>query len=318
MIGSNPQGNGRVAGVNPDSVAHAVALLRAGQIVAIPTETVYGLAADASNPDAVAAIYRAKGRPDFNPLIVHVSGVDQAQLLATFSPLAQALASAFWPGPLSLVLPLIPGASVATAVTAGLETIALRCPAHPVMRAVLVDSGLNLAAPSANRSGAISPTTAEHVHGSLGDRVPLVLDGGPCAAGLESTIVAVRAGGWQILRPGPVTEAQLTAVTGSRPLVAETAKIEAPGQLLSHYAPNKPVQLNVRTPAPDAWYIGFGDIVGDDNLSADGDLTQAAARLFGALHRADAQAKPVIAVAPIPDIGVGVAINDRLNRAATR
>ncbi len=298
------------------AIAQAAELLCAGQIVAVPTETVYGLAADASNADAVAAIYAAKGRPDFNPLIVHVADRTKAAELAQFDTLANKLADAFWPGPLTLVLPLQPDAPIAKAVTAGLPTIALRCPAHPVMQAVLATSGLCLAAPSANRSGGISPTRAEHVAASLGN-VSLILDAGPCEAGLESTIVAVRGNGWQILRSGPVTAEALEAITGNAPLPVSDAKIEAPGQLASHYAPSKPLRLDALDADNDEWLIGYGSIAGDDNLSPDHDLAQAAARLFDALHRADASDRARIAVAPIPHQGIGAAINDRLARAAS-
>ncbi len=322
MTGSNPLAQATfsrdIVVADDAGIARAAMLLAAGGIVAVPTETVYGLAANASNPDAVAAIYRAKGRPDFNPLIVHVPDQESAAQLAEFNALADQLAAAFWPGPLTLVLPLRDGAPVAAAVTAGLPTIAVRCPAHPVMQALLRERGLFLAAPSANRSGAISPTTAEHVAASLGADVPLILDAGPCAAGLESTIVAVREGGWQILRPGPVTRDALTAVAGSEPMASASNAIEAPGQMASHYAPSKPLRLNAERAEPDEWHIGFGPLSGDDNLSATGDLAQAAAHLFAALHRADASDRPRIAIAPIPAVGIGIAINDRLVRAAHR
>lgn len=316
MAGSNPLGQSPIIEADESGIDAAVAALRAGHVVAIPTETVYGLAADAGNADAVANIYRTKGRPDFNPLIVHVPDAATAQRLARFDERAIQLAGQFWPGPLTLVLPLLPDAPIAAAVTAGLPTIALRCPAHPVMQAVLKQGHLHLAAPSANRSGAISPTRAEHVLRSLGDAAPLVLDAGPCSAGLESTIVAVRENGWQYLRPGPITQAEIEAALGAPPLPVNEAKIEAPGQLASHYAPSKPVRLNATEAETDEWHIGFGAIAGDDNLSPDGDLAAAAARLFDALHRADASNRHRIAVAPVPDEGIGAAINDRLRRAA--
>jgi L-threonylcarbamoyladenylate synthase len=305
MSGSNPSRQGQVRAVDALAIADAATQLRAGGIVGIPTETVYGLAADANNADAVAKIYTAKGRPDFNPLIVHVPDRAAAEELADFGPLAVLLAEAFWPGPLTLVLPLKPGAPVAAAVTAGLPTIAIRCPAHPVMQSVLLASGLNVAAPSANKSGGISPTRAQHVAASLGAALTLILDGGPCRAGLESTIVAVRPHGWQILRPGPVTAAELEVLIGHRPL-NDALGIEAPGQLASHYA------------SADEWHIGFGAIAGDDNLSTTRNLAQAAARLFEALHIADASDRMAIAIAPIPVHGIGEAMNDRLNRAAAR
>ena len=318
MFGSNTLGNGWVLPADDAAITAAMELLRSGQIVAIPTETVYGLAADASNADAVAKIYAAKGRPDFNPLIVHVADQSAAENLADFSPMAHQLAQAFWPGPLTLVLPLRPDADIAGAVTAGLPTIALRCPAHPVMQALLKKTGLNIAAPSANKSGGISPTRAEHVLAGLGSAVPMILDGGPCSAGLESTIVAVRDNGWQILRPGPVTSADIERVLGTSPLTASGDNIEAPGQLASHYAPSKAVRLNAIQPEPGEWHVGFGVVEGNDNLSASGDLAQAAANLFDALHRADASAALSISVAPIPHEGIGVAINDRLQRASIR
>lgn len=298
-------------------IAAAATRLRQGELVALPTETVYGLAARADRAEAVAAIYRAKGRPDFNPLIVHVPSLAAAERLALFDDRARALAAAFWPGALTLVLPLRSDAGIAPAVTAGLPTIALRCPAHPVMRAVLEESGLPLAAPSANRSGGISPTRADHVVVSLGAAAPLVLDGGACAAGIESTIVALRGDNrWQILRPGPVSEAQIAAILGAIPDAVASAAIEAPGQLASHYAPGKPVRLNATEPEPDEFLIGFGPVAGDVSLSARGDLAEAAAQLYAALHAGAAAAQPRIAVAPIPDQGIGMAINDRLRRAA--
>lgn len=318
MVGSNPQGKGRIIPSDALAVAEAAALLQAGGIVAIPTETVYGLAADARNASAVAKIYAAKGRPDFNPLIVHVPDRETAETIADFDDRASQLADRFWPGPMTLVLPLKATANIAPAVTAGLPTIALRCPAHPVMRALLLASGLVVAAPSANRSGGISPTTAAHVAASLGDAVPLIVDAGACRTGLESTIIAVRPDGWQILRPGPITAEQIEQALGTAGLWAETGTIEAPGQLASHYAPSKPVRLNAVISEPGEWHIGFGPISGDANLSISGNLAEAAANLFAALHSADASDRPAIAVAPIEKEGIGAAINDRLQRAAVR
>lgn len=318
MFGSNTLGEGWVLPADDAAIAAATDLLRGGQIVAIPTETVYGLAADASSADAVAKIYAAKGRPDFNPLIVHVPNRQTADELAIFDDLADRLAAAFWPGALTLVLPLREDAPVTKAVTAGLPTIAIRCPAHPVMQAVLNYSGLNLAAPSANKSGGISPTRADHVLASLGDKVPLILDGGPCSDGLESTIVAVRKNGWQILRPGPITQSEIEAVAGTPPLSIENTAIEAPGQLASHYAPAKPLRLDASTAETDEYLVGFGPMDCDDNLSASSNLAQAAANLFDALHRADASNARSIAIASIPHEDIGIAINDRLARAAAR
>lgn len=303
---------------DPAGIASACALLQAGAPVALPTETVYGLAARADRGDAVAAIYAAKGRPSFNPLIVHVADVSQAAELAQFDDRARALAAAFWPGALTMVLPLKDGAAIAPAVTAGLSTIALRCPAHPVMRAVLAQCGLPLAAPSANRSGSVSPTEAVHVADSLSGRIALVLDGGRCAAGLESTIVALREDGiWQLLRPGPISDAQISAVLGAPPAPMTSAKIEAPGQLASHYSPGKPLRLNASAAEPDEFLIGFGAVEGHINLSPAGDLAEAAAQLYAALHRAAAAPQPRVAVAQIPGSGLGAAINDRLRRAAS-
>lgn len=303
----------------PDQAALADAAdrLRAGELVAVPTETVYGLAARADRADAVASIYRTKGRPDFNPLIVHVPSIEAARELARLDDRAEKLAERFWPGALTLVLPLREGAPIAPAVTAGLPTVALRCPAHPVMRALLEEIGLPLAAPSANRSGAVSPTRAEHVVASLGDAAPLVLDGGACEAGIESTIVALRDNGsWQMLRPGPITSAQISEVLGVPADGMTSAAIEAPGQLASHYAPGKSMRLSACAAEPDEFLIGFGKLAGDVNLSQSGDLAEAASRLYECLHLAAAARQPRIAVAPVPESGLGAAINDRLRRAA--
>ncbi len=300
-------------------IAEAARVLAAGGTVAVPTETVYGLAARADSAAAVAAIYRAKGRPDFNPLIVHVPDLAAAEALAVFDARARALAEAFWPSALTLVLPRQADARLAEAVSAGLPTVALRVPAHPVMRAVLKAAALPLAAPSANRSGAISPTCAAHVAGSLGGRADLILDGGSTAEGLESTIVAVRPeGGWAILRPGPITEAALAAILGPQHggVTPAGGVIEAPGQLASHYAPGKPVRLEAVSAQPGEYLIGFGAVAGAVSLSERGDLAEAAARLYACLHLAAAAPEPNIAVAAIPDDGIGAAINDRLRRAA--
>lgn len=296
-------------------IARAAAILRGGGLVALPTETVYGLAARADCAEGVAAIYRAKGRPDFNPLIVHVGDLAAAERLALFDDRARALAARFWPGPLTLVLPLREGAAVTPAVTAGLPTIALRSPAHPAMRAVLGETGLPLAAPSANRSGAVSPTTAHHALTSLGGRIEAVLDGGACSAGLESTIVALRRQGWQLLREGPIGADELRALLGE-PVVIADARIEAPGQLAQHYSPGKPVRLGAVVAQDDEFLIGFGAVAGDCTLSAEGDLAAAAANLYACLHAAAAADAPRVAVAPVPDVAMGRAINDRLRRAA--
>lgn len=296
-------------------IARAAALLRAGEVVAVPTETVYGLAARADRAEAVAAIYRAKGRPAFNPLIVHVASVAKARQLGVFDDRAEQLAAHFWPGPLTMVLPLRDDSGVVPAVTAGLGTVGLRVPAHPLMRALLEQLGLPLAAPSANRSLGVSPTAPDHVAQSLGDEVPAILDGGACVRGLESTIVALRPDGtWSLLREGPVTRDELAALMDSDPV--EGKGIEAPGQMARHYAPGKPVRLNAGTAEEDEFLIGFGPVRGDCSLSESGDLAQAAARLYACLHQAAAARQPRIAVAPVPDEGIGAAINDRLGRAA--
>ncbi len=298
----------------PDAIRAAASVILDGGIVAVPTETVYGLAADATDAKGVARIYAAKGRPSFNPLIVHVPDLAAAQTLAEFDDDALALARAFWPGPLTLVRPLKAGAGIASLVTAGLDTVAIRVPRHRAMQALLAESGRPLAAPSANASGGISPTRAAHVRASLGPGVP-VIDDGATEAGLESTIVAGRT----ILRPGPVTAAMLAQVLGDVQQGPQApAIVTAPGQLASHYAPRKPLRLNVTHAAADEWLIGFGDVRGQDSLSERGDPVEAAARLFDALHRADAGNRARLAVAPIPNEGIGEAINDRLRRAATR
>lgn len=290
--------------------------LLSGEPVAVPTETVYGLAARADQGEAVARIYEAKGRPAFNPLIIHVANIEQAETLAEFDPIAHALAQRFWPGPLTLVLPLKAGAPIAALATAGLPTVALRMPAHRAMQALLKKTGLPLAAPSANASGTISPTRAEHVLHSLGGRVGLIIDDGPTAIGLESNILAIGQDGVRILRPGPISPESWQDIAAKSENLLDEEPISAPGQLASHYAPSKPVRLNAAKAHPSEWFIGFGETEGNANLSPIGDLTEAAARLFDLLHQADAQERATIAVAPVPEIGLGVAINDRLRRAA--
>jgi L-threonylcarbamoyladenylate synthase len=297
-------------------VARAMAILRGGGLVSVPTETVYGLAARADSDSAVAAIYRAKGRPDFNPLIVHVASLEMARRLAHVDQRAEQLAARFWPGPLTLVLPLRENSGLAGAVTAGLPTVALRMPAHPLTARLLEELGLPLAAPSANRSGAVSPTEPAHVAASLGGRVEAVLDGGACQRGLESTIVALRAGAWQLLRPGPLGVADIAELLGPA-LPLEDIKIEAPGQLARHYSPGKPLRLGADAAEAGEFFIGYGAIGGDCSLSPAGDLAEAAARLYACLHQAAASERPRIAVATIPEAGIGAAINDRLRRAST-
>jgi L-threonylcarbamoyladenylate synthase len=291
-----------------DSLSEAAAIIASGGIVAVPTETVYGLAGDATSNRAVAAIYAAKGRPRFNPLIVHVRDLDHAREIGAFDADSTALAQSYWPGPLTLVVPLQPDARLDPGVTAGLPTVALRVPAHRAMRALLDATGKPLAAPSANASGTVSPTRAQHVLHSLGGRIPLVIDDGATQGGIESTIVMVSNGHVRLLRPGSVLIDEAVAGDGIR--------IEAPGQLEAHYAPLKPLRIDASTAHPDEWLIGFGGTPGDVTLSAIGDLAEAASRLFDLLHRADAAPLPRIAVAPVPHTGLGIAINDRLRRAA--
>lgn len=287
-------------------IARAAELILAGQPVAMPTETVYGLAADATDADAVARIYEAKGRPRFNPLIVHVADLAAAERLGLFDHNARALAEAHWPGPLTIVVPARPGNGIASLVTAGLDTIAIRVPAHPAMQALLAAANRPIAAPSANASGRISPTRAAHVLASLNGRIALVIDGGPTAQGIESTIVAATGGPLRLLRRGPI---EIDAATSSD-------GIEAPGMMASHYAPQKPLRLDATEASNDEYLIGFGAVGGNVTLSETGDLVEAAARLFDLLHQADASIKPRIAVAPIPGEGIGAAIRDRLSRAA--
>lgn len=305
---------------DPEGISHAARLLAAGETVALPTETVYGLAADARNGEAVARIYEAKGRPSFNPLIVHAADAEAAKSLGVLDGEALVLARAFWPGPLTLVVPLRPEAGISGIVTAGLRTVGLRVPAHPVGHAVLRAFDGPLAIPSANRSGRISPTTADHVldpDGGLAGRIAAVVDGGACPVGVESTIIGWRDGTATLLRPGGIPAEAIEAALG-HPLArgaADPAAPDAPGQLLSHYAPSASVRLGATDRQEGETLIGFGPVAGELTLSASGDLTEAAARLFDILRAADRLGRP-IAVAPIPAEGLGLAINDRLARAA--
>lgn len=300
----------------PPGLARAAALLRSGELVAFPTETVYGLGGDARSDMAVARIFEAKARPHFNPLIVHVPDLAAARDIAVFDDLALDVAAAFWPGPLTLVLPLHPGANLSPLVTADLATVAIRIPAHPVAQALLHAFGGPLAAPSANPSGRISPTRAAHVLEGLSGRIAAVLDGGPCEVGVESTILGL-VGPPALLRPGGIPVEALEAMFGHPlPIGGDAHKPNAPGQLASHYAPNARLRLNVITPEAKEIHIGFGPA--PFTLSASGDLVEAAATLFHALREADRLAGPngSIAVAPLPETGLGRAINDRLRRAA--
>ena len=298
-----------------DGIARAAALLSSGQLVAFPTETVYGLGADARDGDAVARVYAAKGRPSFNPLIAHLADAELARSYVQWSDMAEILATAFWPGPLTLVLPLKPGHVLSTLVTAGLGTVALRVPAHPAAHALLKAFGGPVAAPSANPSGRISPTTAAHVLAGLSGRIAAVLDDGPCTVGLESTIIGLDGPAPTLLRAGGLPQEAVEAALG-RPLsVVSGAEVIAPGQLASHYAPRARVRLNATSAEAEEVMLGFGPVDGVLNLSPSGDLVAAASHLFDHLHQLDAMNRP-IAVAPIPDHGLGRAINDRLRRAA--
>ena len=307
--------------LNPtdEGIAKAAAVLRAGGLVAMPTETVYGLAGDARNGTAVARIFEAKGRPRFNPLIVHVPDMEMARDVAEFDERAEAVAQAFWPGALTLVLPVKASAGLSPLVTAGLPTVAVRMPAHPLAKALLRAFGGPLAAPSANPSGKVSPTTADHVRQGLGGKIEAILDGGACAVGLESTILGLD-GSPALLRPGGIPVEELEAMLGPIAVGGHGALPNAPGQLPSHYAPDAPVRLAaVAREGLEIW-VGFGpDCAGADlTLSAKGNLVEAAAALFQTLRDADALAGPSgrIAFAPVPETGLGRAINDRLRRAA--
>jgi L-threonylcarbamoyladenylate synthase len=303
-------------------VGKAAAALRAGRLVAFPTETVYGLGARADDPAAVAALYAAKGRPRFNPLIAHVPDLEAARRLALLPPEAERLAAAFWPGPLTLVAPARPGGAVCELARAGLPTVAVRAPAHPLAQALIAAVGAPVVAPSANRSGAVSPTTAGHVLSAFGPEVAGVLDGGPCPVGIESTIVGFAGDEPALLRPGGLPRAALEAALG-RPLAAPGEGVSAPGMLASHYAPGARLRLDAAAPEPGEAWLGFGPdpagVAGPAlNLSPSCDLTEAAAALYAHLRALDAAlgGAGVIAVAPVPAHGLGEAIADRLRRAA--
>ncbi|TDQ83148.1 translation factor SUA5 [Dongia mobilis] len=318
----------QLRGIVPADAAHIAAAaeaLKAGDLVAFPTETVYGLGGDACSDRAVARIYEAKGRPSFNPLIVHVTGLAAAGDLAELPPAAFVLAELFWPGPLTLVLPRRRNCRLSLLVSAGMDSVALRVPAHPVARALLAASNLPLAGPSANPSGRISPTTAQHVADGLGDKVAMILDGGPCRIGLESTVVSLLEDVPQLLRPGGIEVASLEAALGCgvalAPQVGDVAAgLHGPGRLLSHYAPDRPVRVGAVDMRPGEALLAFGPTALTAqhmaNLSPAGDLTEAAANLFAMLRTLDRPGITGIAVMPIPERGLGVAINDRLRRAA--
>jgi len=303
----------------PEDIAAAAQALREGKLVAFPTETVYGLGADATNDAAVARVYAAKGRPSFNPLIAHVPDIGSALVLGEFSAEAKALAQAFWPGPLSLVVPRAASCPVSLLASSGLDSIAIRVPSHPVALDLLKAVGRPVVAPSANPSGRISPTTAEHVRRHLKDKLAMVLDGGRCKVGVESSVVSFMEGAPKLLRQGGVPRREIEKVLGHEVAVeSHSARPHAPGQLTSHYAPHAELRLNAESPRAGEAYLGFGPLHahGPWTLSATGDLVEAAASLFRLLHEIDATGVARIAVAPVPHHGLGEAINDRLLRAA--
>ncbi len=309
-------------GWTEDDITPALDLLRKAEPVILPTETVYGLAADATSDKAVSRIYSVKGRPPNNPLICHVADFKMAQQIGVFSQKMRLLARQFWPGPLTLVVPLRPDAGISASVTAGLDSVAIRCPAKKIFRMVIAGLGRPLAAPSANLSGKLSPTSAIAAANSLQDRVKLVVDDGPASHGIESTIVHERDGTLEILRPGSIDRATLSRASGTE-VIGSNAKaheqpdvLMAPGQMTSHYAPDMPVNLNVTSKIEGHVFVGFGDIGGDISLSSSGDLSEAARRFYDVLTEADTMAGNAIDVAPIPVDGIGEAINDRLARAA--
>jgi L-threonylcarbamoyladenylate synthase len=308
----------------PEAIRQAAQALARGDIVAFPTETVYGLGANALDARAVAKVFAAKERPRFNPLIVHVPDLAAAELYAVITDTARLLAEAFWPGPLSLVLQKRPACGIADLVSAGLDTIALRAPAHPVAQALLAEVKLPIAAPSANRSGRVSPTTAAHVQAELGELPAMIFDGGPCPLGIESTVVSVIGLEPGLLRPGALPREAIELVLG-RPLARAKANHRgaSPGQLAIHYAPATPLRLNVTRPEAGDALLAFGPDTPDfdgptRNLSRQGDLNEAAAKLFATLRELDQMGATAIAVMPIPAHGLGEAINDRLQRAANR
>lgn len=309
--------------LTPAETGRAAALLRAGELVAFPTETVYGLGGDATNDRAVAAIFAAKGRPRFNPLIVHLFKTAQAELLARVDDRAALLMQRFWPGPLSLVLRRAPGCNVSLLASAGLDTIALRIPAHPLAQELLRQTGLPIAAPSANRSGRVSPTTTAHVLSELDGKIAAVLDGGPCRVGVESTVLDLSGPSPVLLRPGGITLEELETLLGPIAQASPSDAPRSPGMLASHYAPNLPLRLNAETVAPGEALLAFGEnppggAAETRWLSESGDLAEAAANLFALLRALDRPDFSAIAVMPIPERGLGRAINDRLRRAATR
>jgi L-threonylcarbamoyladenylate synthase len=305
-----------------EAITEAGRLIREGKLVAFPTETVYGLGCDATNGVAVATVFAAKGRPEFNPLIIHVTNLAAAETLVSFDGRARGLAEKFWPGALTLILPRTDDCPVSLLAGAGLDTLAIRIPAHPDARALIDAAERPIAAPSANRSGAVSPTTAQHVADSLGENVDLILDGGPCPIGVESTVLDLSSGIPAILRPGGVTEEEIVAIIGPVKTMTDNADApRSPGQTESHYATSVPLRLNTRAAHAGEALLAFGPVPPGntaivENLSFAGDLKEAAANLFSMMRRLDALAPSGIAVMPVPMEGLGAAINDRLRRAA--
>jgi L-threonylcarbamoyladenylate synthase len=315
----------KIVAPTAQAIDEAVRLLQEGRLVAFPTETVYGLGGDATNERAVAAIFAAKGRPQFNPLISHVVDASEARRLVQWNDVAEKLAARFWPGPLTLVLPRSSGSPIALLATAGLDTVAIRAPSHPVAQALISATDRPLAAPSANRSGTMSPTRAEHVAQSLGDGVDMILDGGPCPVGIESTVLDLSTTTPTLLRPGGATREAIENAIGtvalSEAVASGDSPLKSPGQLKSHYAPSRPIRLDATAVAADEGLLAFGPDVPSGafvtcNLSAVGDLAEAAANLFAMLRLLDRPGIARIAVMAIPQTGLGLAINDRLRRAA--
>ncbi|MEE2761539.1 MAG: L-threonylcarbamoyladenylate synthase [Pseudomonadota bacterium] len=305
---------------NDAGLNQAANYLRAGKLTAFPTETVYGLGADAANEEAVARIFQVKGRPSFNPLIVHVRDTVQARALCDWNETAEAMARTFWPGALTLVLPRNPDAKLSTLVTAGLDTIALRVPDQSIAQALLARSDLAIAAPSANPSGSVSPTTAAHVAATFDSGIAGIVDGGACRIGLESTVLDLSGPTPMLLRPGGISTELISEALGKPPETREAGTVKSPGMLERHYAPRARLRLKAQTAEAGEVLLGFGPAAPADalNLSATGDLVEAAANLFALLHRLDDEDAATIAVMPIPETGLGRAINDRLRRAANR
>ena len=293
--------------------------IQAGDIVAFPTETVYGLGADATNNQAVAKIFKTKGRPRFNPLIVHVLNENNAKNLVSWNTVANKLSRAFWPGPLTLVLPRLPGCKVSFLASAGLDTLAIRVPSHNLARKLLSSTDCPIAAPSANKFGRMSPTTALHVDEEFGPELTLILDGGPCALGLESTVVDLTTKRPVLLRPGSITNEEIGTAIGPIATATQHSKIKSPGMLDRHYAPKASLRLNVNAPVDGEVLVGFGPLAPDGavNLSPAGDLLEAATNFFSTLRELDSAGNKKLAIMPIPTSGLGLAINDRLKRAAS-